>query len=1389
MLVKFLTMGRCEVGECTQGCRSRQHGAQITAAIIRGTETQAVAYMKNLCQRFYSVTDATGKTALHTAASCGKRRVVKWLMSHGSPLNQRDWESGYTPLHRALFYGHLGTACTLIQAGSSTSTLDNDALTPLDHINFDRARSMSFTSSRPTQVYLWGNNTNFNLGQTSQQARGTPECLDIFHREGHKISDVVLNKFHTLFLTTGGRVYTCGHGQGGRLGLDTNAPVITPRPIKAFTHINVIKIASGTHHSLFLTDAGQVFSCGSNLYHQLGLSPPPEYVYTPKLLTWHKDHKDTVITGTEAAKYHSVIWTPRALYTFGLNAGQLGHFRNTNESTVVTPRNVTSIVLKEDGNLTCVGVSDGATVLSTSHGAIYVLHQYQIRKVASKMLGVVKVACVGGHLDSKVGAKGLIQHGGDDLKIAVLVGGGAHHLYLWTEQSSHLSRCTFNISREICVVDFCMSSHCLGIVTNSGEAFSGVISPSRTQKGNEKPPLRKSLWTSGHSADTYYTTSCITLRLTRIPALHRTLSIMCDPKGLNFAALQNDPVSFLSNFPQVSPSTFNENFKSFWENTYETDTIHDVVVICGKQRFPAHSYILATHSQYFHRILLHDTNNPNHVHNRNAWNTQNESEVKCLVLSDVQPEAFQEVLSFMYTGSCKHISFRNGISHAERNIDNVNGNISDLNEWEIYRNLHQQSALSTSLEVEDTKVSEKSRKRKGKNLAGPSNLLQAVLSLARKLEVQTLEQALMNYKRMERTEEEMYFDLMECRENFSYCRKNLPELWDVTVTSKNGDAIRAHKCILAARLEYFSIMFGSRWNEAVASESISMPLPTSILTVILDYLYEDDASKLWQCHDTEFLCNVLVVADQFLITRLRELCEKAIAGLLTLKNAAELLEFAAGYNAVGLKTTIMQFLCQNLVAVLENGTLLSSVSQERLQELSEYYRSVNDCMSYRIMTPHDVPPDTKDLQHNLDENPFILQESDEEMEGTFHLKDEKAFMSGGTPGSSRKKKRQHRNSQGDGRHRKPSTSSSVCSSDYDQKELEEEFENMSFDDLEERKQSPVGESVEVETTKEETNSLTGNVLKNWDKDITQSKSDNASWQKVKKKKSTSSQPVSITVKSPVQSPAKENTCLDIFQSAGITRQNSQDTNTYSNVSSSSRVEESSFPKFPSLQESISTAQRTVHTTKNSKIQKLSQKQRKRLISETANTPPPDKVKVPPCPWGSSSPAWGKEKGTEDTSSDTSSLANIMMSEMTKVKKNSIPINIPDNKNRPTTIIQNKNGGTPSNSYKDQESVAWSAVTPSPTSTINSPPLNNNGQLTIKATSSDCAAPSFTHILMEEETRSDNLLRERSKPLSLIQVEDRAIEELLAFYGAGECFEERITVTRVRGSIANPTWSK
>ena len=37
---------------------------------------------------------------------------------------------------------------------------------------------------------------------------------------------VILCKFHSVFLTKGGRVLTCGHGTGGRLGHDSELSIV-----------------------------------------------------------------------------------------------------------------------------------------------------------------------------------------------------------------------------------------------------------------------------------------------------------------------------------------------------------------------------------------------------------------------------------------------------------------------------------------------------------------------------------------------------------------------------------------------------------------------------------------------------------------------------------------------------------------------------------------------------------------------------------------------------------------------------------------------------------------------------------------------------------------------------------------------------------------------------------------------------------------------------------------------------------------------------------------------------------------------------------------------------------------------------------------------------------
>ncbi|XP_068231446.1 inhibitor of Bruton tyrosine kinase [Palaemon carinicauda] len=1423
--------------ECSPGCRSQRHGAQITAAIIRGTDLQAIAYMKNICHRCHLVTDSSGKSALHTASSCGKRKVVRWLLAQGVPLNQKDTESGYTPLHRALFYGHVQVAVALIKAGANISSLDYDALTPLDHINFDRPNLVSFTFSLPKHVYVWGSNSSYNLGQAHQCDRTSPGWLELFQREGQIITDVALNKFHTLFLATSGRVYACGLGHGGRLGLDITSPVVTPRLVKGLLQNNVIKVSTGPNHSMFLTDTGQVWTCGTNSHHQLGLNPPPETVYTPKLLTWHKNHKDEVIVGIGAARYHSVIWTSRVLYSFGLNAGQLGHFKNDNEHTIINPRSVTSIVLREEGTLACVGVSDGATVVSTSFGDVYVLHQYQTRKVASRMLGVVKVACTGGHLDSRVGPEGLTEKGGTSLKIAVLIGGGVGHLYLWTEETAHLSRCLFTINRKINLTDFCLNVNSLAIVTDEGEAFSAIVLPQRESKATDKV-LGKPWGPSGKFNEFVDRSSCIVLRLTRIVALHRTVAIMCDPKGRNFAALQNDPNSFLLDVPQISKSSIGEDLGNLLQETVEEDSVHDIIIECGGRKFPAHSYILAHHSLYFRELILEEGNKNDDTHSsvQKVCGSLQDSEKKCIIISDIRPEIFQEVLKYIYSGFCQLTTLGQcqfkvfPDTEASRNSNDVcndnhifnrdlqypltsrqNGNTANKDEKLQSKNSNNKKKKKTPKNIEaKNKPSSIKRPLEISHLSVQKKPLQLLYAAAKKLQITKLMQDVDKLELVDGCIQLKYgYSQRDIDSNKApqYHREMFQELWDVMIQSKSGDVLGAHKCILAARLEYFHCMFSASWIEALSSKSLSMPLPTSILAILLDYLYEDDCPKLQHSKDVEFLCNVLIVADQFLISRLREICEVAIVGMLTLKNAGELLEFAVNYNSDQLKVTAMQFISLNLAAMLENGSLLS-VSNDVLDDLSEYYRQFIPRMSCRHLTPFEHPPYADELEQLLEENPLTLPDSDEDWDDLSVVKGDKQQS------STRKKKRIRRNSQVDSRTRKTSTSSqfSVSSSDCDTtRDVEDAFEALDFDDLEEREPSEFAEksySPQSETLVTELMIplRTDTEIKSQNQDMT----DLNSWKKVGKKRSTSFK--ETTRESPVKEDLSFKDISEIKSNQEVS--SPKLSNTTDPIKSPVGSFESPETNFPSLTDSFTKSSKSSFQVKNSKINKLSQKQRKKQAAEAAAAAAVVETEkkwaageaksavAPSCGWGTPPYAWGSNSHTNEVSENrrkSHTLADIIKAEEASVKAKQVssPINIMNAKKSygsgATGVTPTKKGwgigATPPTHQwnKDcDESGAWSTAATSP---LSSPVLNIPSPGSSYPFKHDAATPCFSKILKEEETHMGNLLRERCKPLSLIQLEDKAIEELYAFYGAHECFEENIKVSRVRTALANPTWKK
>ena len=74
---------------------------------------------------------------------------------------------------------------------------------------------------------------------------------------------------------------------------------------------------------------GVVYTCGENSYHQLGHQPPPPRLLAPAPVGSGGGRGAPAVkaVGVAAGRYHSVYWSEESLFTWGLNAGQLGHLK------------------------------------------------------------------------------------------------------------------------------------------------------------------------------------------------------------------------------------------------------------------------------------------------------------------------------------------------------------------------------------------------------------------------------------------------------------------------------------------------------------------------------------------------------------------------------------------------------------------------------------------------------------------------------------------------------------------------------------------------------------------------------------------------------------------------------------------------------------------------------------------------------------------------------------------------------------------------------------------------------------------------------------------------------------------------------------------------------
>lgn len=140
--------------------------------------------------------------------------------------------------------------------------------------------SHSLFISDDGRLFGCGDNTNGQLAQKYIRTLRKPTHINTqeWLNENEQLTQIAAGRKHTLFLTNIGKVYGCGDNEGYQLGRDVAQNIHTPAILGTNNPSNsnndladkmVNKIACGGMHSLFLTDARELYGCGSNQSRQL----------------------------------------------------------------------------------------------------------------------------------------------------------------------------------------------------------------------------------------------------------------------------------------------------------------------------------------------------------------------------------------------------------------------------------------------------------------------------------------------------------------------------------------------------------------------------------------------------------------------------------------------------------------------------------------------------------------------------------------------------------------------------------------------------------------------------------------------------------------------------------------------------------------------------------------------------------------------------------------------------------------------------------------------------------------------------------------------------------------------------------------------------------------
>ncbi|XP_070347400.1 secretion-regulating guanine nucleotide exchange factor isoform X18 [Equus asinus] len=231
-------------------------------------------------------------------------------------------------------------------------------------------------------LFAWGANSYGQLGLGHKEDVLLPQQLNDFCKPGC-VRRITGGGGHSAVVTDGGSLFVCGLNKDGQLGLGHTEDVLYFTPCRSLLGCPIQQVACGWDFTIILTGNGQLLSCGSNSFGQLGVPHGPRRCVVPQAIEPLREKVVSIAAGLR----HALAATASGIvFQWGTGLASSGRRLCPGETlplflTAKEPSRVTGL---EDSKATCVVAGSDHSASLTDAGELYVWGSNKHGQLASQ---------------------------------------------------------------------------------------------------------------------------------------------------------------------------------------------------------------------------------------------------------------------------------------------------------------------------------------------------------------------------------------------------------------------------------------------------------------------------------------------------------------------------------------------------------------------------------------------------------------------------------------------------------------------------------------------------------------------------------------------------------------------------------------------------------------------------------------------------------------------------------------------------------------------------------------------------------------------------------------------------------------------------------------------